>query len=113
MINVSLEKIMPDFIILDKIENKVRLLIYSLFLFKLSLLFLYLIGDYQEFTDLVIKIIIRCILSNDIILSIISFYGIFFMGIKKKFKPLYTALLAGIIVFSFFTITASLVALVL
>ena len=104
---------MPKFNILNKLVLNLTNYIIILFIFKISLLLLYFIGDYQIFSNKTIKLLIRIILSNDIILIFFSFMDIFNLFIKKNFKMPFLIFLIFNIIFSFITIFIALLTLVL
>jgi len=97
----------------EKYSIFLKNLVLSIFTFKMVLLLLYFIGDYQYFTVTTVKLLARIILSNDIISFVINIAYIFFLITLKNYKIKIFLLLSANIIFSLLTIFTSLLIIVL
>ena len=101
--------------LLKKVINKSILLILALFIFKIFLLFFYFISGYQLFTIAATKIILRIILSIDVLLIFFSIINIikFFLDKERKNIIIKILLLILNIFFSIITFSFSFLILVI
>ncbi len=103
---------MNDFRIISLIFKKVNLIFTSMFIFKLFLLFFYIIGSYQAFLITTNMIILRFIIITDVFLL---FLGVLCIIVNFKNrdikKNLFIVFLFVNIIFSMFTILLSLILL--
>ncbi len=103
------------FNLLSKIINKSFLLLTALFILKIFLFFFYFISGYQLFTTATIRLILRVIISNDILLFFISIISIIelFYNKSRKHKIIIFFLLILNIIFIIFTFSFSIMVLVI
>ncbi len=106
---------MLKFNLIKKIIDKTMLLLLTLFIFKIFLLLFYLISGYQLFAVITIKIILRIILSIDILLMFFSLINIiktfFEKGREKRITVIFLLFLN--ILFSMSTFFFAFVILVI
>jgi hypothetical protein len=101
--------------LIKKIIDKSILFLLTLFIFKMFLFFFYFISGYQLFAVVTIKIILRMILSIDILLIVLSIINFIKYIFEKELKNrIVKLLLLGLnFLFSLITFSSSFLILVI
>lgn len=115
----KIKKIKKDekikFSLLSRIINKSFLFLAALFILKIFLFFLYFISGYQLFTTATIRLILRLLISNDILLFFASIVYIIdlFINKNRRHKIIIFFLLILNIVFTILTFSFGILVLVI
>jgi|GEM_PF-5336237 len=97
---------MKDYKIINYIIEKTNIFLLSLFIFKLFLIFFYVISDYQLFMIETTKIILRISITNDVLIIFFSILSIIYRDNKKRDKKtrIYITIFSALnIIFALFT----------
>lgn len=96
---------MTKFVLLSNLFKRSHIFVLNFFVFKFFLCFFYVMGSYQAFTYETTQLILRLVISNDILIiffSMVSFFTVYSM-VRKVFSRVM------VLLFSFFNIILSLV----
>lgn len=107
---------MPEFIILNKLLKKINSIFHALIILKIFIIFFYFISGFQSFLIYTTKIILRFLLSIDIVIVLTGILNFFTYKIRYKKKLSIMLIIISTllnILFSFFTFILSLLILII